>query len=559
MVATQKGDEMTEALTEKRIRKEGNKYVLFSKDGKKRLSTFSSHEAAVKRERQIQALKSQARVELTIVRASIDKDGIPRWLATASHTSPDKAGDRTSKALFADWIERVDKGIVTDWLPGPPRIPFLGLSHYPSLDGFGEAGPTEKMFIDGDYFKAGGPFIIDDDSPLGKALFDAIKAEREIIQRGEEPDDPIRISAAWWDLQHAHGDLIFNRKSLDDRCPMCKNGMGNRMFLKGQLDHFAGTRSPMQPRTSLELESKMATKTRKDDAESIVGKELAEEIDKKAAATVGKSEAEDTPAMVVKDEAAEATEATPDAEKAHGVANGDEFGFRPLGGATTIAEAEEFIAAENMMDQLFTGFDIFRIVAENILRDPPEVEDPKAAFSTALADFKSKVDTIKSQAVDAFLTQTVTRSDTMTEQAQQPATPNDPILQIKTAIDAAVADPTLNRDAKLAAVQPLLNNIVGVVQGQIDAVTPAPPGEEFAATLKAAFAEAMTPLSEQISLLTAQIGQRPAQPAQRSYPGQPPQQPLQAKSDNPNNLPISPITGEPSLLTSIVRRTTVQS
>lgn len=517
-----RGDKMTEALAEKRIRKEGNKFILFSKDGKKRLGSFSSHEAAVKRERQIQALKSQASVELTIVRASIGKDGVPRWLAAASHTSPDKAGDRTSKALFLDWIERVEKAAITDWLPAAPRVPFLGLSHYPALDGYGEAGPTEKMFVDGDYFKAGGPFIIDDESPLGKALFDAIKTEREVIQRGEGPDEPIRISAAWWDLQHSHGDFIFTRKSLDDRCPMCKNGMGNRMFLKGQLDHFAATRSPMQPRTSLELESKMAEKTRKDDAESIVGKDLAKVIDQKTAAVVGKSEAEDTPAMVVKDEAAEATPPpAPDAEKAHGEAMGDEFGFQPLGGATTIADAEDFIQAEQMQDRLWDNFSLFRIVSDNILSGP-DVEDRQGALSNAIKEFGARVDTAKSAAADAFLTQSVTRSNIMTEQAQQPETPNDPILQIKTAIDAAVADPTLNRDAKLAAVQPLLDNIAGVVQGQIDAVAPAPPGAEFAATLKAeiaaGIAEGNAGLIEQVAQLSAQIGQqRPVQPIQRSY------------------------------------------
>lgn len=512
---------MTEALVEKRIRKEGNKYVLFSKDGKKRLGTFNSHEAAVKRERQIQALKSQAMVELTIVRASIGKDGVPRWLATASHTSPDKAGDRTSKTLFLDWIERVEKGIVTDWLPAAPRVPFLGLSHYPDLGGYGEAGPAEKMFVDGDYFKAGGPFIIDDESPLGKALFDAIKAERETIQRGEEPDDPIRISAAWWDLQHAHGDLIFNRKSLDDRCPMCKNGMGNRMFLKGQLDHFAATRVPMQPRTSLELESKMAKKTRKDDAESIVGEVLADDIDSKAAAVVGKSDAEDTPALVVKDEAAAATpEAKPDAEKAHGQAMGDEFGFQPLGGATSIADAEDFIQAEQMQDRLWDNFSLFRIVSDNILSGP-DIEDRQGALSNAIKEFGERVDTVKSQAADAFLTQSVTRSETMTEQPQQLVTPNDPILQFKAALDATVADPTLDRAAKMEAAQAILNNMVSVVKAQIDAVTPAPPGEELAAVLKAAIGEGMAPLAEQMAQINAQLGQRPtqpvAQPVQRSF------------------------------------------
>ena len=536
---------MNEALTEKRIRKEGDKYVLFSKDGSKRLGSFDSHEAAKKRERQIQAFKSQASVELTITRTSIGPDGVPGWLATASHTSPDKAGDRTSKALFLDWIERIEKNIVTDWLPAPPRIPFLGLSHYPSLDGYGEAGPTEKMYIDGSFFKAAGTFLIGPDTPLGQAMYDAIKAERELVQRGEGPEEPIKISAAWWDLQHSHGPFLFTRKSLDDQCPMCKNRNADREFLRGQLDHFAGTREPMQPRTDLELESKMAKKTRKDDAESIVGKELAEVIDKKAAEVIGKSEAEDTPALVVKkDEAEAAPEAAPDAEKAHGQAMGDEFGFQPLGGATTIAEAEDFIQAEQMQDRLWDNFSLFRIVSDNILSGP-DVEDRQGALSSAIKEFGERVDTAKSQAVDAFLTQSVTRSDIMTEQAQQPVPQNDQIMQIKTAIDAAVADPTLNREAKVSAVQPLLDNIAAVVQGQINAVTPAQPGEEMAQMFKAAMSAGF---AEGFAMLAAKLDQRPAQPqaqpVQRSYvPGTQPHPQATAAAPEPK-----------SAITEMVRR-----
>ena len=39
------------------IRKEGNKYCLYSKDGSKKLGTFDSKEKAIKREKQIKYFK----------------------------------------------------------------------------------------------------------------------------------------------------------------------------------------------------------------------------------------------------------------------------------------------------------------------------------------------------------------------------------------------------------------------------------------------------------------------------------------------------------------------
>jgi hypothetical protein len=41
------------------IRKQGSKYVLFSKDGKKKLGEFATKAAALKREREIQFFKNK--------------------------------------------------------------------------------------------------------------------------------------------------------------------------------------------------------------------------------------------------------------------------------------------------------------------------------------------------------------------------------------------------------------------------------------------------------------------------------------------------------------------
>lgn len=248
-------------------------------------------------------------VSMIITKASLQDDGTMHWMATASDTGMDRMGESTSLSLFRDWIKRTVTGKSASFLP-PPRVPFLGLSHYPSMDGLGEAGPTERMYIDGSVFRAGGTFYSDDLHPLGAALFKAVRQEYQLIKRGETVENPIRISAAWWDLCHSHGNFVFERKSLDDICPMCQDGAAGKIYLEGQLDHFAATRVPIHPRTSLALEEKAMT-TRKQDAASIIDPELAEELDEKAK-LVGKSETEDLPGgMVVK-----ADDKQPDTEKA---------------------------------------------------------------------------------------------------------------------------------------------------------------------------------------------------------------------------------------------------
>jgi cation transport regulator ChaB len=238
-------------------------------------------------------------VDLLVVKASLHEDGTMRWLCTASDTDADNRHDRTTIQLFRDWIRRVEDDVQTSFLP-PPRMPFLGLSHYPSLDGFGEAGECDRLYIDGNQFKAGGIFF---DRPLGRELFAAVREELAAIKRGDVPDLPIRISAAWWDVEHAHSDFVFRRRDLDEVCPMCLEGL-SKTFLKGQLDHYAATRVPIHPRTSLALEERSMAVTRKEDAASIVSDELAEELEEKAKERMEqRSEAGDeaaSPALVVK-------------------------------------------------------------------------------------------------------------------------------------------------------------------------------------------------------------------------------------------------------------------
>jgi transcriptional regulator with XRE-family HTH domain len=242
-------------------------------------------------------------VLLTITKASLQPDGTVRWQAVASDTGKDKANESTSVELFQDWIDRVTYKADVGYLP-VPKMPFLGVSHYPALDGFGEGGTTRLMFIDGNVFKANG--IFNTDNVVGQKLLDAVKAELALVKKGGQIEKPIRISAGWWDIQHYHEDsnYLFTRQSLTDKCPICEKGQtSDKIYKAGQLDHFAATRVPMNIRTSLELEEKSMTAkiTRRKDAESIIGPEEAEEMERRAR-MVGKSDTADElhPAMVTR-------------------------------------------------------------------------------------------------------------------------------------------------------------------------------------------------------------------------------------------------------------------
>jgi hypothetical protein len=139
------------------------------------------------------------------------------------------------------------------------------------------------------------------DNPLGIACGKAIKQSL-----ADGTDDKVRISIAFLDWKHSHGNMVFERKSLSDICPACKDGVGDKTFLSGQLIHLAFTRVPVNRRTDVEVDLSMTIKTQTDDAESIVGKELAEDLEAKKKSLVSQSEA-----VVIRSD----TVATPPAEE----------------------------------------------------------------------------------------------------------------------------------------------------------------------------------------------------------------------------------------------------
>lgn len=257
------------------LKQDGEDWVLYTKDGKKELFRNKDKSLVEQREREIEHFASKAEIDI-VIKATQGDDGVMRWKSSVSTTALDRQDERTSIDLYKSWIEAIENGSRQTWLP-PARNPFLGIAHYPSLDGKGEAGLASVVYIDGKCCKAKGIF---NDTPIGKAMFEALRREQSQVQKGETVEKPIRISAGWYDESHLHEseNFTFERKSLTDKCPLCEKGIGGKVYLKGQLDHFAATRVPVNPETNLLLEEKSMTEkaTRKSDAESIIGTDLAE-------------------------------------------------------------------------------------------------------------------------------------------------------------------------------------------------------------------------------------------------------------------------------------------
>jgi hypothetical protein len=244
-----------------------------------------------------------------------------RWHCVASDIDEDSYKDNMSLELFGKFLSRIESG------EAPPEkytsefwdggMPYLSLSHYSDQNGKGVPGPVESVYIDGEKLKGKGKFY---KTPLGLACFDAINKDKHGVNKSEE--NPVRISIAFLDYAHKHksNGEIFVRESIEDICPYClleafTGEDGGREYLDGHLIHLALTRVPVNKRTSMEVSKSMAT--RKDDSESIVGEELAEELD--AQETQFRSEA----LVTMSDEEPE-VEVSTDVEKAKKVEDEDE-------------------------------------------------------------------------------------------------------------------------------------------------------------------------------------------------------------------------------------------
>ena len=546
------------------IKQEKGKWHLYSKDGSRHLGgPYDSKDEAEERERQVEHFKHKSLVEvgLIITKANVQPDGSMRWQAITSDTDPDQTGEATTLQLFQDWINRIEKGATVDWLP-PPRMPFLGISHYPSMDGDGEAGITQEMWIQGNRFKAGGVF---NQSDLGKALFGAVRGDIDLTAKGNLIEKPIRISAAWWDIQHSHGPFVFTRKSLTEICPMCEAGEGNKKYLMGQLDHWASTRVPINPRTDLVLtERSMPKTTRKQDAESIVGEELAEELESKSQSPVAKAQfaleadSEGNPLMVVKakgkkpaddDEMDEADESIEegtgdegegeDKKKKPGKkAGGSYLAARAFDGAVTLSEAYE-----HPTQKAFTRLETFALVKRNIVEELPE-GDRLGALSALVDELTDEVNELKTAVEDVYLLQPLDVDGESVEEYED--TPMSDYLEQFIEAVATARESEGTPEEKAALYQKALNGVATAMKAEL----------EGPADSVSAFKAALAPLADQLAQINARLSGGAnlgpqVVPVQKSTTNPTINDPAQQQQ---NQLPVSPITNQQSGLTQIVRR-----
>lgn len=246
-----------------------------------------------------------ASLSMHITKARV-QDGKMVIKLTSSDTGKDFYDEAMSKELFDDFIGHIN---INEGIPEPFQsailegeswqggMPYISLAHYKSgADGVNVPGEIVSIGRDGDVLKAVGVLH---DTPLGKAVFKSI--QKDLV---EKRNDKIRVSIGFLDMEHSHGDkFTFTRKSLTDKCRLCKEGVGDKIYKKGHLVHLALTRVPANPRTDVEVERSMTTK--REDAESIIeDEEVIKALDLKSMAEdllVVKTEDADADEMDMKD------------------------------------------------------------------------------------------------------------------------------------------------------------------------------------------------------------------------------------------------------------------
>ncbi len=351
-----------------------------------------------------------------------------RWAATNSDTDYDSYKERMSLELYKDFIAYIEREkelpqafkslVYSDFWKG--GMPYLSISHYPDLNGKAVPGEPLEIFIDGNKLKAKGILF---NNSLGHAVYRSLKEDKN-----KQPEEKIRISIGFLDLAHKHGENgnIWVRESAYALCPECLQGAGDKIYVQGCLVHLALTRVPVNKRTEMVLEEKadMAKKkTRKEDAESIVGKDEADKIEMAQRASQQRSDIliemseteEETRELIAEaeaaEESAEVAEVTeeeeeeeeekeevldPVVEEAHVEKSDDSLAAStaslvehlPYGGAVSMRQAEEYVAAKNEAIYLMDMWQVFSNVIWNIM-ERSDVLDKRAAMNQAVDEFKN--------------------------------------------------------------------------------------------------------------------------------------------------------------------------
>lgn len=484
-------------------------------------------------------------LDFVVVKAS-SSGGEMRWVARASDTMKDDWDTRMTQLLFQNFIKRSGEA---------DHLPYLSIAHYGALGGAGIAGDTVAMWIDGNAFKVKGTFR---NNSAGRALYGTVK--REMADPTIESDNRVRMSIAFADLAHNHGDQEFIRRSLDELCARCEAGQLPDEYTDGHLIHIAATRIPVNRRTEIEvggpIEARSSkARTRRDDAASIVGSELADQLERLAREGLEEDSAGKGRSVVVKSEQDLSTSAEPGTpewiEEARtrfqqhtaqrAITAVDAYVY-PYGGATSLADAKSFVDAQKEATKLYDGVDMLMAIAHNIMADP-SIEDKLTAMSEVFQsfggwwkkqpeseEFRSAADQGVTDMAEEVTTQVTTEEEEQ-EREQEETTEiileevQDPTSEPEVALSAAMvpvvaaiqtfqegvvlalSEAGLEPSARLEKIQPLLNEMGNQLVAAAN--RPATPGDEVAMALRSALQAELTPLVQSIQALVATMGRGP--------------------------------------------------
>lgn len=207
-------------------------------------------------------------------RSASNKGGELHWEAVTSDTGSDLRDDNMTLELYKSFVDRIEQATPVPvqyksafWEGGNP---YLSVAHYSDQEGGAVPGVVDEVWIEDDKLMAKGRFA---NTPLGLACY------RSVSENGLNPDVlPVRVSIAFLDYQHKHkgDDSVFIRESVASICQYCTDKKEGVEFQDGHLVHLALTRVPVNERTIMQTRSLQLA-----DAESIIGKDLAQVIDKK--------------------------------------------------------------------------------------------------------------------------------------------------------------------------------------------------------------------------------------------------------------------------------------
>jgi hypothetical protein len=408
--------------------------------------TVKCHESEEKAKAHMRALYANvkdseiAEMSLVVTKASFDKSEPDpnkkrRIQMVNSDVSPDLYQESMSMELFKDFSDRIAnntpipemfKSVICEdgvWCGG---MPYISIAHYRAgKGGKNVPGTVESVYVDGKQLKSKAYL---NDTPLGRKLFDTLCEDLEKFRSGTL-EKPVRVSIGFLDLEHVHEvngkSVVFTRKALGQKCALCEKGEGGKIYKKGHLVHLAATRVPVNPRTEMGLEEKSMDEitTKREDAASIIGEDLAKDLEEKSAVS---------DVLVVKSEAPEQDDLK--VELATVKSTLDEV----LKSLEKLQEAKSPVVEESMDEKEVIAKADEPEKKDDKVEEKKEVAQEKSALDVRFDELKSVIASAKSpdelQAAYNALGQEVQKA-----YVAPPPNANDIAEIVKSAVEAAVA------------------------------------------------------------------------------------------------------------------------